>query len=378
MPRTERVEVAVIGAGAAGLGAAAALRRLGHDPLLVDRDERVGGTWAGRYERLCLHTVRRFSDLPYHPMPRDLPRYVAKDEYARYLREYVERLGLRVLLGWPVERVRAETGGGWILESPRGSIAAHAVVVATGKHNEKRLPAWPGLEDFRGVLVHSADYRTGSEFTGLEALVIGIGNSGCEIATDLVEQGAARVAIAVRTTPPISAREILGVPVQILGMLLMPFPPGPVDRVGAVMRRLANGDLREYGLGKEAWGPFTARRPPVIDVGFMRELKRRRIEVRPAVARFTESGVVFAGGPVEEFQVVVAATGFETGLDRLLGLSGVVDERGLPNCLRGEACGHPGLYFIGFTESPRGALFEAARDAPRLGATVDRYLRAAR
>jgi cation diffusion facilitator CzcD-associated flavoprotein CzcO len=371
MPRTERVEVAVIGAGAAGLGAAAALRRLGHDPLLVDRDERVGGTWAGRYERLCLHTVRRFSDLPYHPMPRDLPRYVAKDEYA-------ERLGLRVLSGWPVERVRAETGGGWILESPRGSIAAHAVVVATGKHNEKRLPAWPGLEDFRGVLVHSADYRTGSEFTGLEALVIGIGNSGCEIATDLVEQGAARVAIAVRTTPPISAREILGVPVQILGMLLMPFPPGPVDRVGAVMRRLANGDLREYGLGKEAWGPFTARRPPVIDVGFMRELKRRRIEVRPAVARFTESGVVFAGGPVEEFQVVVAATGFETGLDRLLGMSGVVDERGLPNCLRGEACGHPGLYFIGFTESPRGALFEAARDAPRLGATVDRYLRAAR
>lgn len=371
--RRVEVPVAVVGAGAAGLAAAACLEKRDLRVVVFERDAQIGARWARRYERLCLHTVRRFSGLPYEPMPRHYPRYVPKELFARYLEEYARRLRLDVRLGESVEQIHAgETRGrpAWSIGTTSGTWTARAVVVATGRHNEKRLPQWPGAETFSGRLLHSEDYRTGGDFKGQRALVIGLGNSGAEIAADLVEQGAESVSVAVRTTPPITAREIVGVPVQLFGIALMPFPPRLVDRLGARMRRLGTGDLRPYGLGDETWGPFTARRPPVIDVGFLPLLRAGRISVLPSVQAFTRTGVQFANGDEHDFDAVVAATGFTPALERFVAARGALDSRGLPSS-RPEV---PGLFFLGYDETPRGALFEANRGARRLAAAVDRYV----
>jgi putative flavoprotein involved in K+ transport len=360
----------VVGAGASGLAAAAALRRRGREPLVLDADETVGGTWARRYDRLCLHTVRRFSGLPFHPIPRSYPRYVPKDLYARYLAAYAQQAGLEVRLGERVDAIRRE-GAGWVVATAARSHRARAVVVATGRHNRPYVPDWPGFDDFQGRLLHSESYRSGREFIGARVLVVGIGNSGAEIAADLVESGALRVAIAVRSTPPISSREIAGVPVQLFGLTLYAFPPRAVDRVGAALRRIGTGDLRTYGLGREAWGPFAARRPPVIDVGFLKQLKARRIDVLPEVIGLRRDSVVFAGGEEHEFDAVVAATGYTSGLERLIDLRGVLDARGYPAA---NGAAPPGLFFAGYAETPRGQLFEANRGARPLAVSVDRYL----
>jgi len=374
MPRTD---VVIVGAGASGLAAGAALKRLGCEPVLLDRDERVGGTWARRYERLHLHTVRRFSGLPYHGISREHPRYIPKDGFARYLDEYATRLGLDVRLGHAVSKVRPEDGSGrWLVETDRDAWHSRAVIVATGHYNREVVPRWEGTDAFEGRLLHSVHYRSGLEFAGLRTLVIGIGNSGAEIAADLAEQGAEHVAISVRTPPPIVPRELFGVvPVQILGILLTPVPaPGLIDRLGAVMRRLGTGDLRPYGLGKAGWGPFTARRPALIDVGFLRELKAGRVQVRPNVRRFTAVGVEFVDGSEGDFDVVIVATGFDTGLGELLDVPGAVGEDGEPRFRSGRPTAFPGLYFIGFDETTRGHLFEANREARRLARAVVRYL----
>ncbi len=345
------------------------LKRRGREPVVIDAAKSVGATWADRYDRLCLHTVRRFSGLPYHPMPHSYPRYVPKDLYARYLADYGERMGLAVRLGERVERIHEETGD-WIVETARERITARAVIVATGRHNVPRLPRWNGMDDFSGPIIHSSEYKSGRELAGKRALVIGIGNSGAEIAADLVEQGAAHVAVAVRTTPPITSREIAGIPIQLLGMFFSRFPARAVDRLGALLRRFGNGDLRPYGLGDEAWGPFTARRPPVIDVGFLELLKARRIEVLGDIRHFTTNGVAFADGVERTFDVVIAATGFTSGLSGFLDAPRALDERGYP---RSDAV-YPGLYFAGYSETPRGQLFESSRGAHNLAATVDAYL----
>jgi cation diffusion facilitator CzcD-associated flavoprotein CzcO len=358
-----------VGAGASGLAAAAALKRRGREPVVLDRDETVGGTWERRYDRLHLHTVRRFSGLPYHPLPRSLPRYVSKDVYAQYLAAYPARLGLDVRGGQAVEHIRRD-GEAWVVEAGGVQLRTRAVVVATGRHNVRRLPDWPGAADFEGRLLHSEDYRSGREFPGQRVLVVGLGNTGAEIATDLIEQGANAVSVAVRSRPPITRREIAGIPVQIFGLLLHPFPARLVDHVGSVLRRIGTGDLRPYGLGREEWGPFRSRRPPVIDVGFLDQLKAGRVEVLPEVVALTRTGARFADGRELAFDVVVAATGFTTGLQQLVQEPGALDERGYP--LPGSVS--PGLYFAGYAETPRGQLFESNRRSHRLAAAIDDYL----
>jgi putative flavoprotein involved in K+ transport len=375
MPPTKTVEVLIVGGGASGLSAAGALKHRGRDAVVLERDSRIGARWAGRYERLHLHTVRRFSGLAHYGIPLDYPRYVPKDLFARYLEEYAERLELELRLGTQVTSVGRHNGT-WMVETREGGWRARVVIVATGRYNEQLLPRWPGLKEFHGRVVHSGDYRSGRDFAGERALVVGIGNSGAEIATDLVEQGASFVAISVRRPPPIMPRDLFGVvPVQLLGLALTPVPaPRLLDRAGALVRRVGVGDLSRYGLGKAAWGPFTARRPAVIDVGFLGELKAGRVHVRPDVARLTPSGVVFADGREEDFGAVVSATGFGSGLQQLLDLPGAVDERGRPRFRSGRPTAYPGLYFIGFDETTRGVLYETNRDSRRLAREVTAYL----
>ena len=369
-------QVLIVGGGAAGLSAGAALKRKGVESTVLDRDDRIGGTWARRYERLHLHTVRRFSGLAHYPIPRAYPRYLHKDLYAQYLEQYAEALGLRVELNHAVRTVRP-VAGLWETVSEQGERRrAPVVIIATGHYNEAVVPRWPGMDGFAGRIVHSRDYVSGRDFAGQAVLVVGIGNSGAEIAADLVEQSASRVAIAVRTPPPIMPRDLFGMlPVQLLGIALTPIPaPGLIDRAGAAMRRVAIGDLGKYGLGKAEWGPFTAHRPAVIDVGFLEKLKAFKIDVRPSLDRFTQRTIVFVDGREEEFDVVVAATGFDTGLAELLEVPDAVKENGRPQFRSGRPTPHPGLYFIGFDETTRGVLFEANRDSKRLAGAVRRYL----
>lgn len=331
---------------------------------MLEKGEEVGRSWARRYERLHLHTVRRFSGLPQVPIPTRYGRYVAKDDYAAYLRAYADELGIDVRLGVEVTKIRP----GWVVETTSGPERADVVVVATGKHARRRVPSWPGRESFPGPFVHSSEYRTGRDFADRRVLVVGAGNSGTEIAADLVEHGAEHVAIAVRTTPPVTTREVLGVPVQIWGIALSSFPPRAVEPVAARIRQLATRDLRRYGLGEAAWSPLLARKPPVIDVGFLDQLRAGRIGVRPDVERFDTGTVVFADGTREPFDAVVAATGFTTGLADLLDLPGALDANGEPRAMSSREW--PGLYFMGFVETVRGQLFEAKREARRLANAV--------
>lgn len=372
-------QVVIVGAGAAGLSTAAALSRSRIDALVLDRDDRVGGTWARRYERLHLHTIRRFSGLAHHPIPRHYPRYLSKDQYAGYLADYARRFNLRIALDENVTAIRlaGNSDARWEVETSRRRVGARIVILATGHYTTPFIPAWAGVDAFRGRLLHSHDYRSGQEFAGQRALVVGLGNSGAEIATDLVEQGAASVAVAVRTPPPIVTRELFGiVPVQIFGILFMPLGiPRIVDRAGAALRRVGVGDLRPYGIADAEWGPFTARRPAVIDVGFLEVLKAGRLVVRPALHRLTATGVEYTDGSGEDVDVIVAATGFRTGLqDVLHDVPGVVAEDGQPLARSGAPTSAAGLYVMGFDETVRGHLFEARRESRRLARTVSQLL----
>jgi len=367
--------VVVVGGGASGLSAAGALKRRGIDAVVLEQDAKVGGSWARRYDRLHLHTVRGFSGLAHFRIPRRYPPYLSRDQFVAYLREYADHFALNVVPSCAVDRITRD-GSEWRISTTngRGAWRSRAVVIATGQYRIPIKPDWPGSESFGGELTHSASYANPTPYARKRVLVVGAGNSGAEIATDIAENDGDFVALSIRTPPPIVPRDPFGMPIQRTGIVFSFFPSWIGDRVGRLTSRLVLGDLTSYGIPRPKWGPFSARRVPLIDVGFVNAVKKGLVHIRPALVRLTESGAVFADGSSEAFDAVIAATGFSTGLPDILESDGVLDEQGEPIAASGDATAQPGLYFIGFTHSLRGHLFEANLASRRLARNVHAYL----
>ena len=362
--------ITVIGAGASGLATAAMLKRAGERVVVLERGE-VGAVWATRYDRLHLHTVRWLSCLPGYRIPRAFGKWPARERVAEYLQRYAAHHDLDVRTAVEVERVEREDDG-WALRTSSGRMRAERVVVATGQSNVPFVPNWPGA--FAGEIVHSAEYRNPSAYRGRRVLVVGSGNSGAEIAVDLAEGGASDVLLSVRTPPSIVRRDTLGVPSQLLGIASMHLPTAVVDRMAAGIRRAAIPDLAPYGLvaPQRPYSEFLRRRViPIVDVGLADAVRMGRVRVVAALERFEAGAAVLADGGRIETDSVIAATGFRTGLERLVGHLGVLDGRGQP-LVRGveEPAGAPGLHFVGYEITLGGTLRLVGIEAKQLARTV--------
>src|SRR5215469_5115123 len=182
----ERTDVAVIGAGPAGLAVGACLRKAGVNFIILEGGEKVASSWHRHYERLHLHTLKQLSSLPHFPFPADYPRYLPRNLMIAYLDRYAATFDLKPRFGETVRSVRRDKSE-WFIEATQSSISASYVVVASGFNAEPVMPSFSGLEKFRGKVIHSAQYINAKPFVGQSVLVIGMGNSGAEIALDLSE-----------------------------------------------------------------------------------------------------------------------------------------------------------------------------------------------
>ncbi|MGW7028266.1 flavin-containing monooxygenase [Streptomyces xanthophaeus] len=378
---TQPRPVYVIGAGPGGLAVAAELRSRGIRAVVVEKSDAVGASWRRHYDRLHLHTTRRLSALPGLAVPRRFGRWVSRDDLVRYLEKYAEFHELELVTGVEVTRIEpAAEGGGWTLHATGGRVlSAGAVVVATGFNHTPALPDWPGREAYTGRLLHAADYRAPGPYAGQDVLVVGVGNTGAEIAVDLVEGGAARVRLAVRTAPHIVRRSTAGWPAQRTGILVRRLPVRLVDRLGALVAKASVPDLSAYGLPRPQSGLYSRVRQgaiPVQDVGLIDAVRSGKVEPVAAVASFEGAEVVLADGSRITPDAVIAATGYRRALEGLVGDLGVLDERGRPRTHGARTCAQaPGLYFTGFTNPISGMLRELARDAGKIGEAVSRRLR---
>ncbi len=363
--------IVVVGAGAAGLATAAALREHGRDVQVLERADRVGAAWAARYDSLQLHTVRWLSGLPGLPIPRRYGKWVARDDLVSYLTTYALKSSLQPELGTTVERIdRTDTGSGWLVRTEDGDRAASRVVMATGYSHTPRHPTWPGIETFTGDLRHSADYREPSAYAGQHVLVVGAGNSATEIALDLLAAGA-RVTLSVRTPPNIVRRDTLGVPSQVFGIAMKRVPERLMNPLTATLRRISVPDLSAQGL-PAARDPYTHFRQsgtvPILDTGIVDAVRTGRIPVVAATESIDGPDVHLADGATVRPDAVVAATGFTTGLEPVVGHLDVIDKRGVP-LVHGadDLPSAPGLHFVGIKAELSGLLREIGLEARAVG-----------
>jgi hypothetical protein len=187
--------VLVIGGGHSGLSIAARLTQLQVDTLIVDREERIGDNWRKRYHALTLHNQIQVNHLPYMLFPPNWPSYIPKDKLANWFEAYVESMELNFWTGTEFE------GGGYDEQEQRWTVTLRRadgsrrtmhprhVVLATGVSGIPNVPDIASLKHFSGTVLHSSQYSDGDDWTGKQALVIGTGNSGHDIAQDLHSGG---------------------------------------------------------------------------------------------------------------------------------------------------------------------------------------------
>ena len=343
-------QVVVIGAGPAGLAAAAELGRRDVRATVLEQASAIAWSWRGRYDRLRLNSSRWFSNLPGARFPRQTGAFPSRDQMVAYLDDYGN--GLDVRLNTRVERIDRGDAG-WIVRTSTGDVPADHVIVASGYAHTPYVPDWPGRDRFGGELLHAHAYRNPEPFRDRDVLVVGPGCSGMEIAYDLIEAGVSRVRLAVRTPPNILIRSPVG---PLFARALRKLGPQRADRVMPLIRRLEVGDLTEYGLPAPEEGIFARLQrlgvaPAIVDKEVIEAIKARRIEIVAGVESLDEGGVALADGSRIEPDAVIAATGYRCGLEPVVGHLGVLNERGIPKVPSGDEAA-PGLRFIGYAPAP--------------------------
>ena len=374
----EQSPVIIIGAGPAGLAAAGQLQQKNIPFQILEKGSGVAESWRNHYDRLHLHTVKELSHLPEVDFPDDYPQYVPKGHLVDYYEEYARRYGIKPLLNKEVTNVE-KTDAGWQVSCADGtSYEGTAVILCAGMNRVPFRPHFAGEEDYEGEIIHSHDYQNPAPYADKRVLVVGMGNSGAEIALDLCEQGV-EAAISVRGPVNIVPREVMGRPTQVTALKLAKLPSWLGDWIGLVVRRFTVGDLPKYGIDLPSISPARQLREtgqtPVIDLGTLDYIRSGQLKVHPAIDHFTSNGLVFVDGEEETFDAVVLATGFKAHLDEWLSLDPAhFDERGLPKKPIGVGA-YEGLYFLGYNNyAPGGGLGIIRKDVYEIVEALSRQL----
>lgn len=362
----------IVGSGPAGLAVAACLRRLWLPFEILEQTGDVGHSWMRHYERLHLHTDKGHSELPHRPFPADYPRYPSRQQVVDYLQDYARHFQIAPRFHQQVVSARRVFSGEgteagqpcWEVDTQDTRYRTHHLVLATGVNHDPHRPHWPGQHTFQGEIVHSADYKNGARWAGKAVLVVGLGNSGGEIAIDLWEHQA-RPSLAVRSPVNVIPREVMGTPFLTMGILQRSWPAWLADALNAPATRLLVGDLTRYGLPKPRLGPIAQVRQegkvPFIDIGTIDLVKRGQVSVHPGIERFTPDGVVFTDGRAQSFDAVVLATGYRSQVGHWLEDGQIpLPDKQVPSPQPGLP---EGLHLCGFYVSPTGMLREIAREA---------------
>lgn len=367
----------IIGASVAGLATAAAAQRRCIPYIIIERQDQAAAPWRGHYHRLHLHTHKSISHLPYRKFGASIPRYPSRQQVVDYLDEYRRIFQIEPMFQTTAIRARRQDGH-WITETNSGFIESKNLVMATGVYDKPRTIDSEGIDGFPGTVLHSRGYSTGKLFSGRKVLVIGFGNSACEIAIDLFEQGAMS-SMSVRSPVNVVPRDVFGIPILRLSLFLSILPPRLADRLSRPLMRWIIGDITRLGLQRKSYGPLEEIRrddhPPVLDIGTIRHIRDGNITVYPGIDRIEGPNIRFTDGTVEAFDVIVAAIGFEPGYAQLLDMEEArLRDARLP-IARQKYFGVDGLYFCGYRISPNGQIRSISADAQKIAAHISRHSR---
>lgn len=353
-----RTEILIVGAGPAGLAMAGQLRHYKKEFVIIEASDRVSPAWHQHYDRLHLHTVSQWSHLPHKPFPEDIPLYVPKEKLIAYFDSYAKEFNIDPIFNQKALSVEKKDGSWQVLTADR-SITADKIVIATGVNRIPNIPSWPGMDSFEGEVLHSRFYKNASPYIDQKVLVVGMGNTGAELALDLSEQQI-ETYLSVRSPISVVPRDLNGRPVQVTSKQLQKLPFGLGGWLGTQIRKVYFGDLTKYGLPVSKADPvkqlLTTGKTPIVDIGTIDAIKKGAIHVRPTIAEINPKEVVFSDGRVQPIDTIVLATGYKAQVQEFFPAAvDMLDKNSLPNSPIGTGT-LEGAYFLGFDNYKLGGI----------------------
>ncbi len=360
MPNGPRI--GIVGAGPAGITTGKNLLQVGLDNFVIyEKGVRIGGNWV--YSAVPGHSsvyqftrtissksVSNFQDFPF---PRHYPPYPSHAQMAEYFESYARRFGLLKHIRFGSEIVRAEklADGSWHVHLGDGSSEpCDVLLVCSGHHWSARIPSYPGV--FSGRSLHSREFKNCDPFFNQRVLVIGGGNSGCEIAVELARSAKA-VALSLRRGYHVIPKFILGVPSDVILSWVSWIPRPLLRRLAGLLVRIANGDGRG-GMPKPDHLMFESH--PVVNSEIVRYGRERRITVFPDVERFDGRDVWFRDRRVAQFDAIVFCTGYDVKFPFLGPEFSGIESGDTPLYLHMAPPGIPSLFFMGLFQ-PTGSIW---------------------
>ncbi|MCC3269153.1 NAD(P)-binding domain-containing protein [Arthrobacter gengyunqii] len=308
--------VAVIGSGPSGLATMRALARQGLDFIGFEQFTDVGGLWnidnpaSTVYESAHLISSRSTTEFAEYPMPAGTPDYPGHSHLRQYFRGYAKTFGLqrRIRFSTRVTSAVPSGDGEWTVawEGPDGAGRGRfsAVVVASGTLHTPFLPSFKG--EFAGEIRHSAQYKKATDFAGKRVLIVGAGNSGCDIAVDAVHHAAA-VDISVRRGYYFVPKYVFGRPTDTLNQG-KPLPRPLKQFIDKRLLRMFTGDPARFGFPKPDYRIYESH--PVVNSLILHHLGHGDLAVKPDIDRLEGSTVHFRDGRSEEYDLLLCATGY--------------------------------------------------------------------
>jgi dimethylaniline monooxygenase (N-oxide forming) len=370
-------QVCIIGAGSSGIAAAQVLQARGIAFDCFEAGSGIGGNWrygndnemSSAYESLHINTSRQMMEYAAYPMPDSLPHYPDHRQIAQYFDDFVDHFGLREKITFRTEVTKVDPPSPeearyavTVRSRDGGEPETHTyrdVIVANGHHWDARWPepSFPGAETFPGEQIHAHYYRTADPLVGKRVLVLGIGNSACDIAVES-SRVAASTDLAMRRGAHILPKYMFGIPTDHLTDSPLVRAPLKVQQLAmAALLRLSQGKVTDYGLPEPDHDVLHAH--PTVSQDLLNRLGHGDITVRPNIDRFEGSKVFFTDGRAGEYDVVVYCTGYKVSFPFFTEAVLRAEDNHVDLYRRVAHPDHPGLYFIGLIQ-PLGAIMPLA------------------
>jgi cation diffusion facilitator CzcD-associated flavoprotein CzcO len=306
----------VVGAGAAGLAAAHHLKAAGIPFEVLERERDVGGIWdvslphSPVYRSTHLISSKPLTQFPDFPMPREYPDYPDHAQALAYLRAYARTFGLydHIRFGQTVARAERDAPGEWRVTLGDGATRTYSgLIVASGVHSVPALPNVPGR--FEAATMHSCGYKSPEIFRGRRVLVVGAGNSGCDIAAE-AGRHAAQAFLSVRRGYHFIPKYSFGRPTDQVGEVghRLRLPLAVRRGINDLVLRVVIGRPEDYGLPKPDHRLLESH--PIVNSEILPAIRRGQVRPKPDLVELRGREVVFKDGTAEPIDLIVFATGY--------------------------------------------------------------------